>query len=153
MKYSQKDKQKRGSSFEREFKASTHLIDCWTYKLFTTLSGTPFDYLLLTSKTNYGIELKRIASSKLPYSLIRENQRIGLTRFEKLPRNKSIILCNIKKERENRTFIIPWKAVQKTVCSGRNGSINVKQYPEIPRVHRNGKLVWDLTILLNGGIS
>jgi hypothetical protein len=152
-KYSQKDKQKRGASFERDFRASANHIDCWIRKLITGVSGTPFDYIVLTEKFNYAVELKRIYGVKLPYSLIRNNQRVGLNKFEKLKNNRSIIICNINNASEDRCFLIYWNDVKSDICSGRKGSIDVKEFMEIPKITVNTKKIWDLEILIADNVT
>lgn len=43
MTFTQKDKQRRDVTFEREFREAANQINCWIMKIHTTLSGTPFD--------------------------------------------------------------------------------------------------------------
>ena len=149
MKYTQKEKQKRGADFEHEFRKSCNVIKCWVYKMFSSLAGTPFDFIVLTDLYKYGIELKRIKGRRLNYSLIRQNQRSGLTKFECVNNNISLILVNVKNDTENRLFLLPWRKICDDITSGSRGSIDVQKYFEIKRAHG----VWDLSCLLEGVVE
>lgn len=150
MMYTQKEKNDRGSNFESEFRASVNILPCWAYKLVNTSAGTPFDYILTFDGGAAAVELKRILHNRLGYSMIRDNQRIGLSQFEaKALTNKSFIVCNVKNENENRCFIIPWNVVRNDICSGRPGSIQVDTFQEIKRIKIDNKRYgWDLSILI-----
>ncbi len=149
MRYTQRDKQKRGSDFEAEFRASITHTGCWCHKIITGFSGTPFDYVLMRKDgRSIGVELKRTAKKTLNYSQIRNNQRFGLTDF----RNKgglSYIVCNLKNDTENRCFIIPWAEVMEDINSGLRGSIALEQFLEVPRIKlKSGKYGWDFNNLI-----
>lgn len=146
--YSQKDKQSRGARFEQEFRASCNEFPCWVRKMLTGFQGTPFDYLVLTGKKNWGIELKVVKSPRLAYSTIRDNQRRGLTYFSKVvPQNKSALIVNWRDipNKTNKCYFVPWDEEKNNVCSGRRGSIKLEKYPEIPRLKlENGSYGWDI---------
>lgn len=152
-KYTQKDKQKRGNIFEQEFRASCNELPCWVWKMRTTFSGTPFDYLLILEQVNVGLELKVTLSGTLPYSAIRHNQRHGLTKFgDSAPQNMPGILVNWRNtpSKINRCFFIPWNRIQYEVCGEKPGSIKLEAYKqfEIPRLKlETGKYGWDLKYL------
>ena len=146
MKYSQKDKQKRGADFEHEFRKSCNHIKCWVYKLFASPSGTPFDFIVLTDKFKYGIELKRIKSHRLNYSVIRQNQRAGLSKFECVNGNIALIIVNVKTDNESKTFILPWNKISDKICSDEKGSVDVSGFHEI---QKRGS-IWDLSVLEGG---
>ena len=149
MKYSQKDKQKRGADFEHEFRKSCNHIKCWAYKLFASPSGTPFDFIVLTDKFKYGIELKRLKSFRLNYSVIRQNQRAGLTKFECVDGNIALIIVNVKADNLSKTYVLPWAEISDKICSGKKGSIDVRNFREIPK--HGG--IWGLSILEGGDFS
>ncbi|MFT9496758.1 Holliday junction resolvase RecU [Anaerosolibacter sp.] len=147
--YTQRDKQKRGSDFEGEFRASLNHSGCWGLKIITGFAGTPFDYIAMSTHGNaIAVELKRVAENKLNYSQIRANQRKGLTDFL----NKggiSAIVCNVKNDKENRCYWIPWQHIMNEVNSGQKGSVKVDQFQELKRIKLNsGKYGWDLSEVL-----
>ena len=152
MGYSQKDKQKRGSDFEAEFRASISQAGFWCYKIITGFSGTPFDYLLMKKDGRaLAVELKRTAKNTLSYSQIRDKQRKGLTDFHDRG-GKAYIVWNVKNENENRCYIIPWVMVMNEINSGVKGSIKVDKFEEAPRLKLDsGKYGWNFNNFLSLG--
>jgi hypothetical protein len=154
--YTQKDKQKRGTDFEKEFRTSCNYYICEAHKMINGGYGTPYDYHLDVEGGAIALELKRTLNDRLGYSAITDNEREGLTKHEsKVRTNRSFILCNINNENENSTYLIPWLAVSDDVCSGRKGSMKVKKYIEIPRKKfinsktEKTEYGWDLEFLEN----
>jgi len=147
--YTQKDKQKRGSQFESEFRASINNTGCWCHKIITGFKGTPFDYFVVNRDgIAIGVELKRTVSNRLNYSQIRDNQRIGLTEIWN-KNGLSVIVCNVKNKHENKCYWIPWYLVMDDVSSGRRGSIEVTKFMEAPRIKlKSGKYGWDFNRFL-----
>ena len=149
MRYTQRDKQKRGVDFEHEFRKSCNAVKCWAYKLFASPSGTPFDFIVLTDNFKYGIELKRLKGYRLNYSVIRQNQRSGLSKFECVSGNISLIIVNVKTENINKTYVLPWNKIADKICSGAKGSIDVRDFRELEK--QGG--MWDLSVLEGGEVG
>ena len=144
--FTQKDKQKRGTDFEGEFRKSCNAYPCYVYKMLNMGYGTPFDYSMMVKGGAHALELKRIVKSRLAYSGITDNERNGLSQFElKVPTNKSWVLVNIKNEITNVCYLIPWREIKNEVCSGSRGSIQVRDYIKIPKILNLG---WDLSHLV-----
>lgn len=138
---------KRGAEVERDFRASLNHIDCWARKMIPDMSGAPFDYLVLTDESRIAAEIKCTDDFRLPYSIIRDTQRVGLTAFERIAGNASYVVCQYRRKQDNgrydkRMFLIPWNAVRDEVCSGRRGSIDLSAYRELPRIDARS---WDFS--------
>lgn len=145
MAFTQKDKQKHGATFEREFKKALTTYGEWGHKLICDgFTPQPFDFIFTLGGRVYGAELKSTMNDTLPFSAIRESQRIGLTSFNNKTDGLSSFVL-IKDCNENLIYVVPWYHVKDDVCSGKRGSINYKDYVSIGK--NNG--VWDIKELKN----
>jgi len=82
--------------------------DIWIRKLRVDNNSTPFDYLILTNKYNYAVEIKewKVGKYFYPNQRIEPHQIAGLRNFDVIGNNfKSFVLINCKKN--NIIFCIP----------------------------------------------
>lgn len=154
-KYTQRDKQRRGAEFEKEFRNSLPYFNLWGHKLECDgYNPQPFDFILTTKGGACGVELKCTQSFMLPYSAIRgskskgkKSQREGLTEFEsKISTNKSFILVRVLNDTTDKIYVVPWAKVKDDVCGPKRGSIDLLDYPSapIPWIHIGNKRVINL---------
>lgn len=138
----------RGQDGEGLLTASCRTAGLWNHKIENTGFGTPFDKLIIPPGGGYAIEVKTRERPTIAYSSIEQNERRGLDRFIRLVGNQNAFILGIwlvGKECK-RAFLIPWVSVRDTVCSGDRGSINMLDFPELPRKGEG----WDLSVLWRG---
>jgi len=143
-KYSQKDKQVRGEKGESLITDSLRKAGLWSHKLINAGYGTVFDKLIIPPGGGYGIEIKVRQVPRIAYNTksITPNERKGLDKFMNMVgRDHAYIIGIWKTEEFQRAFLIPWYAVREQVLSGVRGSINMLDFPELPKVSGG----WDLS--------
>lgn len=133
-KLTQKDKQARGEKGESLITDSLRPAGLWNHKLVNAGYGTVFDKLIIPPGGGYAIEVKTRLQPRIEYSKIERNERRGLDKFmRQVGRDHAFIIGIWLTEGIKRAFLIPWYQVRDAVCSGCRGSINMLDYPELPR--------------------
>mgnify|MGYP000132347221 FL=1 len=144
-KITQKQKQERGAKGESLITASLRSVGLWNHKLINAGYGTVFDKLIIPPGGGYAIEVKVREKPKIDYNTksITLNERRGLDRFMQLVGKDHAYIIGIwLTENTKRAFLIPWHAVRDDVCSGRRGSINMLDFPELPRKGSGWDMSW-----------
>ncbi len=135
---------KRGQDGEGFLTDSCRSCGLWSHKIENAGFGTPFDKIIVLPGGGYAIEVKTKQEPTIAYSSIRPNERKGLDRFvEMVGKRNAYILGVWMVFGRRRAFLIPWVSVRDTVCSGDRGSINMLDFPELPRKGEG----WDLSEL------
>jgi hypothetical protein len=148
-KFTQKDKQKRGTKGEADITASLKAIGLWNHKFINAGYGTVFDKIIIPPGGGYAIEIKVREAPRIAYNTrsITNNERKGLDKFMKMVGENYAYIIGIWKTKEfQRAFLIPWHMVRDDVCSGKRGSIKMLDFPEIQRKKVNGQYIWDLSM-------
>jgi hypothetical protein len=146
-KLTQKDKQERGVKGESLLTDSLRAAGLWSHKLVNAGYGTVFDKLIIPPGGGYAIEVKTRIHPRIEYSKISANERRGLQRFVQLVgRDYAFIIGIWLTEDTKRMFLIPWVKVRDAVCSGQRGSINMLDFPELPRMGSG----WDMDCFIWG---
>lgn len=146
-KYTQKDKQKRGVKGESLITDSLRACGLWNHKLVSIGYGTVFDKLIIPPEGGFAVEIKTALVPRIPYSKITENERRGLDKFmRQVGQNNAYLIGIWLIEKTKRAFLIPWYQVRDAVCSGCKGSINMLDFPELPRKGSR----WDMKIFMKG---
>lgn len=151
-KMTQKDKQVRGARGEADITASLRKAGLWNHKLVNAGYGTVFDKLIIPPGGGYAVEVKVRREPRIAYNTksITPNERRGLDQFMKqVGRDHAFIIGIWQAEGTKRAFLIPWYQVRDAVCSGCRGSINMLDFPELPRVSGG----WDLSCFKKVGKS
>lgn len=149
-KCSQKDKQARGEKGESLITDSLRKAGLWNYKLVNAGYGTVFDKLVIPPGGGYAIEVKvrqvpRIAHNE---KSITPNERRGLENFMRMVGKDHAFIIGIWKTEEfQRAFLIRWADVREQVLSGVRGSINMLDFPELPRKGSG----WDMSCFAKVG--
>ena len=148
-KLTQKDKQERGVKGESLVTDSLRKAGIWTHKLVNAGYGTVFDKLVIPQGSGYAVEVKTRMRPRIEYSKIEPNERRGLDKFmRQVGRDNAFIIGIWLTEDTRRAFLIPWHQVRDSVCSGCRGSINMLDFPELPKAARG----WDMSCFNKGGI-
>lgn len=133
-KYTQKDKQERGTKGESLLTDSLRAHNLWNHKLINAGYGTLFDKIIIPPGGGYAIEVKTRQHPRIEYSKIELNERRGLDKFmRQVGRDHAFIIGIWLTEDTKRAFLIPWYQVRDAVCSGCRGSIKMLDFPELPR--------------------
>lgn len=133
--FTQKDKQERGEKGESLITDSLRKAGIWNHKLVNAGYGTVFDKLIIPPGGGYAIEVKTRLQPRIEYSKIEQNERRGLDSFmKKVGRDHAFIIGIWLTEDTKRAFLIPWHEVRDAVCSEVKGSINMLDFPELPKV-------------------
>jgi hypothetical protein len=147
-KFTQKDKQERGTKGEADITASLKAISLWNHKFINAGYGTVFDKIIIPPGGGYAVEVKVRKEPRIAYNIrsITPNERKGLDNFmSKVGREHAFIIGIWKTQEFQRAFLIPWYQVRDQVLSGVRGSINMLDFPEIQRIKSDsGQYVWDL---------
>lgn len=144
-KYSQKDKQARGEKGESLITDSLRKAGLWNYKLINAGYGTVFDKLIIPPEGGYAVEIKVRQVPRIAHNVksITPNERRGLERFMKLVGKDNAFIIGIWKTEEfQRAYLIRWADVREQVLSGIRGSINMLDFPELPK-RGSG---WDMSV-------
>lgn len=142
MAFSQKQKQERGQKGERLITSSLRKNELWSHKLVNAGYGTLFDKIIIPPGGGYAVEVKTRMHPRIEYSKIEPNERKGLDKFiEKVGLKHAYILGIWLTEDTKRAFLIPWYQVRDAVCSGCRGSINMLDFPELPKLGSG----WDMS--------
>lgn len=146
-KYSQKDKQARGSKGESLITDSLRSSRIWNHKFVNAGFGTVFDKVIIPPGGGFAVEVKLRKQPRIEYSKIEENERKGLDKFVRLVgENHAFIIGIWLQDDVKRAFLIHWVDVRDAVCSGVKGSINMLDFPELPRKGSG----WDLNQMWEG---
>lgn len=146
-KYTQKDKQERGVKGESLLTDSLRSAGLWNHKLINAGYGTVFDKLIIPPGGGYAVEVKTRLQPRIEYSKIERNERRGLDKFmRQVGREHAYIIGIWLTDDTKRAFLIPWYQVRDVVCSGCRGSINMLDFPELPR--KGGG--WDMSCFGRG---
>ncbi len=151
-KYTQKDKQKRGAKGESLITDSLRKVNLWNHKLINIGFGTVFDKLIIPPGGGYAVEIKVRQEPRIAHNIksITKNERIGLDEFmAKVGKDHAFIIGIWKTEKFQRAFLIPWYKVRDQVCSGVRGSINMLDFPELPKISGG----WDLSCFMGGNLN
>lgn len=141
-KITQKQKQERGVKGESLLTDSLRPAGLWNHKLVNAGYGTVFDKLVIPPGGGYAIEVKTRIRPSIEYSKIEANERKGLDKFvRQVGRDHAFILGIWLTDGIKRAFLIPWVDVRDAVCSGCRGSIDMLEFPELPRVGSG----WDMS--------
>ncbi|MCK9519945.1 MAG: hypothetical protein M0R74_13110 [Dehalococcoidia bacterium] len=133
-KFTQKQKQQRGVKGESLLTDSLREAGLWSHKLINAGYGTVFDKLIIPPGGGYAVEAKTALEPRIPHSKITPNERRGLEKFmRQVGRDNACIIGIWLTEDTKRAFLIPWCQVRDAVCSGCRGSINMLEFPELPR--------------------
>ncbi|WP_371374472.1 hypothetical protein [Sporomusa aerivorans] len=95
--FKQKERQQRGDDFQKEIRRSWRLIpNVWRMRITDGGAGTrPGDEIVLTSKANFLVEMKRTMGDRFELSMLRPNQLHGLRDFDRaLPNNIGLVLVS-----------------------------------------------------------
>lgn len=136
MSFTQKDKQKRGADGEALITSSLLIHKLWNHKFVNAGFGTVFDKLVIPAGGGYALEIKTRQEPRIAYNTksITPNERKGLDNFmNKVGKENAFIIGIWKPEDHQRAFLIPWHKVRDAVLSGVRGSINMLDFPEIPK--------------------
>jgi len=153
MKYTQKQKQERGTDGEAIVTASLRKSGIWNHKLVNAGYGTVFDKIAIPKGGGYAIEVKLRKEPRIAYNKksITPNEIKGLDSFvEKVGQDHAYIIGICDKGSNIRMWAIPWVAVRDDVKSGRRGSIKMEDFREIKPVGRS-KRVFDFGFLKKRG--
>ena len=134
--FTQKDKQKRGTKGESLITDSLRKANLWNHKLVNAGFGTVFDKLVIPPGGGYGLEIKVRQIPRIAYNVksITPNERRGLDKFVKQVGQENAFIIGIwKTEDFQRAFLIPWWQVRDQVCSGVRGSINMLDFLELEK--------------------
>lgn len=149
-KMTQKDKQVRGEKGESLITDSLRNAGLWNNKLVNIGFGTVFDKLIIPPGGGYAIEVKVRQEPRIAHNIksITQNERQGLDSFmRKVGKNHAFIIGIWKTEEFQRAFLIRWADVRDQVLSGVRGSINMLDFPELPRKGRG----WDVSCFAKVG--
>jgi hypothetical protein len=147
VKYTQKEKQRRGQKGEALITASLQKAGIWNHKLVNAGYGTVFDKLVIPPGGGYAFEVKVRQVPRIGYNTksITPNERRGLDRFmQQVGTDKAYIIGIWQTEKEGwRAFLIPWAMVRDDVLSGCRGSIKMQEYQELKKIPGG----WDMSFL------
>lgn len=105
----QKERQQRGDDFQKEIRRSWRLIpNVWRMRISDGGAGTrPGDEIVLTSKANFLIEMKRTVGDRFELTMLRPNQVHGLRDFDKtLPHNIGLVFVSFLNEHIDEAYAI-----------------------------------------------
>lgn len=145
-KFTQKDKQVRGAKGESLITDSLRPQKIWNHKFVNAGFGTVFDKLILPPGHGYGVEVKVRQIPRIAHNLgsISKNEINGLDKFmNQVGKDHAYIIGIWLTEDVKRAFLIPWHKVREPVMAGVRGSINMLDFPELPRKGTG----WDLSMM------
>ena len=134
--FSQKEKQERGVKGEALVTASLKEMNLWNHKFINAGFGTVFDKLVVIPGGGFALEVKLRKDPTIAYNIksITRNERKGLDNFmNKVGKQNALIIGIWHTEEATRAFMIPWCQVREDVLSGRRGSINMLDFPELKK--------------------
>lgn len=144
-KFSQKDKQVRGTKGESQITDSLRKAGLWNHKFINAGFGTVFDKLVVPPGGGYGLEIKVRQVPRIAYNekSITPNERRGLDKFARLVgENYAYIVGIWKTEEFERAFLIRWVDIRNAVCSGIRGSVKMLDFPELKKVPGGWDMSW-----------